>query len=317
MLQSLSQKDLPSEPWARSTSHLLTAAIDQTPNLIAIFDEVDRLIYSNVAFRRAFGFGEACDLKWRDIIENAFARRCGPVIEAKAIDDWLTRADTRRGTVPFRSFEVDFHDGRWFLVTETMQSDGSLLLVGTDITTIRADSRTLREERDKAVRAAWTDPLTGLANRRYCLDQIESWRANASDGAYGALAMIDLDHFKQVNDEHGHELGDRVLVDFARFVLERVRLQDLFGRIGGEEFLLFMPECPTTLAKTRLEALIAELENRQVVSDIPAFRYSFSSGLIRLTPEVALDEGLHAADQLLYLAKASGRACISCASKDR
>jgi diguanylate cyclase (GGDEF)-like protein len=122
--------------------------------------------------------------------------------------------------------------------------------------------------------------------------------------------MIDLDHFKDINDEYGHEVGDRVLVDFARFILDRIRLQDLFGRIGGEEFLLFMPECTSDQAKTRLASLIDELKERRAIPEIKDLRYSFSCGLIRLTPDTALDEGMDAADQLLYLAKDAGRACI-------
>ena len=315
MKQSTSFKNATAELAPFSASDRLMSAVDKTPNLVAIFDEADRLIYANASFRSAYGFDDVEPANWRQIIMNAFARGRGPVLEAASVEDWLTRADTRRGTSPFRSFEADFHDGRWFLVTETMDSNGTLLLVGVDITSVKADSRTVREERDRAVRAAWTDPLTGLANRRYCFEQLEKWRARSREDASGALVMIDLDHFKEVNDEYGHEFGDRVLVDFGRFVLERIRLQDLFGRIGGEEFLLFMPDCTAKLARSRVEQLLAELANHQAILEMPSFRYSFSSGLIKLTPDLVIDAGLNAADRLLYAAKLSGRACVVSSSE--
>jgi diguanylate cyclase (GGDEF)-like protein len=293
-----------------ATDHFLISALDQTPNLVAIFDEADRLVYSNHAFRQAYGFDLFQVHDWKGIIENAYSRACGPVIETDSIDDWLTRANTRRGTVPFRSFEADFHDGRWFLVTETMQQDGSLLLVAVDISAVKTEGRALRTQRDNALRAAWTDPLTGLANRRYCLDQLRAWHQTASHGTFGALAMIDLDHFKQVNDEYGHEFGDRVLVDFGRFILNGIRLQDLFARIGGEEFLLFFPGCSIVLARTRLEDLMNALGNHSAIVEMPDFRYSFSCGLVLLSPDWELDEALHSADQLLYQAKLAGRARV-------
>ena len=315
MKQSPSLNNATTEIASFSNSERLMWAADQTPNLVAIFDEADQLIYANSAFRSAYGFADVEATSWRQIIMNAFARGYGPVLEAARVEDWLTQADARRGTSPFRSFEADFHDGRWFLITESMQSDGTLLLIGVDITSIKADSRTVRVQRDRAVRAAWTDPLTGLANRRYCLEQLENWRARSRKEAFGALAMMDLDHFKQVNDEYGHEVGDRVLVDFGRFVLERIRLQDFFGRIGGEEFLLFMPGCPVKLAQSRIEQLIGGLANHQAIPEVPPFRYSFSGGLINLTPDLAIDAGLNAADRLLYAAKLSGRACVECSGE--
>jgi diguanylate cyclase (GGDEF)-like protein len=290
--------------------------LDATPNLVALFDDSDRLLYANEAFRNAYGMASGSEGSWNSIIRNAHARACGPVIDTNDIDDWLTRANTRRGTRPFRSFEVDLHDGRWFLITETMQ-DGTLLLVGVEITAIKIDSRALRGQRDRALRAALTDPLTGLANRRYCLEQLEEWRQRSSREASGALAIIDLDGFKAINDTYGHDFGDRVLVHFARLVLQHVRLQDLFGRIGGEEFLLFLPECHLEAARNVLNDLLADLTRQVAIKELPNFRYSFSAGLIMITSCESIEHSVSTADKLLYSAKQGGRARVVDAGSSR
>lgn len=288
----------------------LAEAIHRSPNIVAVFDKFDRLAYANQAFRKAYDITSEGTLTWHDIIQHAFAGQTGPAIETDDIGDWLIRADTLRGTLPFRSFEAEFHDGRWFMITEAMQPDGSLFLLGVDISRVKGDTRALRDERDRAVRAAWTDPLTGLANRRYCLDQLKAWRERARPEEYGTLAIIDLDHFKEINDEYGHETGDRVLVDFGRKMLEHVRLQDLFGRIGGEEFLLFMPDCDAADGVSRIENLLLKLRTHAAINEIPDFRYGFSGGVVLLRACDDIAVALQLADEALYEAKLAGRARV-------
>jgi diguanylate cyclase (GGDEF)-like protein len=264
--------------------------LDATPNLVALFDDSDRLLYANEAFRNAYGMASGSEGSWNSIIRNAHARACGPVIDTNDIDDWLTRANTRRGTRPFRSVEI---------------------------TAIKIDSRALRGQRDRALRAALTDPLTGLANRRYCLEQLEEWRQRSSREASGALAIIDLDGFKAINDTYGHDFGDRVLVHFARLVLQHVRLQDLFGRIGGEEFLLFLPECHLEAARNVLNDLLADLTRQVAIKELPNFRYSFSAGLIMITSCESIEHSVSTAYKLLYSAKQGGRARVVDAGSSR
>jgi diguanylate cyclase (GGDEF)-like protein len=186
-----------------------------------------------------------------------------------------------------------------------------------EITAIKIDSRALRGQRDRALRAALTDPLTGLANRRYCLEQLEEWRQRSSREASGALAIIDLDGFKAINDTYGHDFGDRVLVHFARLVLQHVRLQDLFGRIGGEEFLLFLPECHLEAARNVLNDLLADLTRQVAIKELPNFRYSFSAGLIMITSCESIEHSVSTADKLLYSAKQGGRARVVDAGSSR
>lgn len=102
----------------------------------------------------------------------------------------------------------------------------------------------LRTERDAALRASWTDALTGVPNRRYVMARLDAWIGAANteeDFGDHSLAVLDLDHFKRVNDIYGHDMGDRLLISFCRDVVSHIRNIDMFGRVGGEEFLLFMP----------------------------------------------------------------------------
>src|SRR6185436_6503614 len=90
---------------------------------------------------------------------------------------------------------------------------------------------------------ALTDPLTGLNNRRHLfeLGRVEFSRAERMKRPFSCM-MLDIDHFKKVNDDYGHQIGDEVLQEFARFCLASVREVDLLGRYGGEEFIILLPE---------------------------------------------------------------------------
>ncbi|MBU1337428.1 MAG: GGDEF domain-containing protein [Alphaproteobacteria bacterium] len=214
-----------------------------TPDLVAMFDTDDCLVAANPAYCATFHADPSRRPVWRDIMRANHENKRGPVIETDNIESWLTIADARRGTVPYRAFEAELRSGNWAWITETVSPAGLMLFYASEITALRRGSRGLRLERDAARRASWTDPLTGVPNRRYIMDRLEEWMAlQRIQPEFGThtLAVIDLDHFKQINDEYGHDRGDEILVAFCRKVVSLLRSFDLFGRIGGEEFLLLM-----------------------------------------------------------------------------
>lgn len=281
----------------------------KTPNLIAVFDADDRLVLANDAFREAYLPNPVEMPSWRQMMHDNYRCSRGPLIETDDIEAWLTAAEARRGTVPFRAFEAEMTDGRLFWITETVDPHGSLLLFASEISGLRASGRRLREERDVARRASWTDELTGVANRRYVLKALKEWQSQqAGENAYGdhVVALMDIDHFKNVNDKYGHDAGDAVLVGFCRTVVEGIRLQDLFGRMGGEEFLLFLPSCTIDAALDRLEELRREVR-RLHFPEAPFYQCTFSAGLCQVQPDQSLDQVINLADRRLYSAKANGR----------
>lgn len=157
---------------------------------------------------------------------------------------------------------------------------------------------------------ATTDPLTELPNRRQFLAvlEIERERLDFDAQRTTSLLMIDLDHFKRINDEHGHATGDRVLRDFAILLQNSLRKGDIAGRLGGEEFAVLLTDCPASGARDFAERLRSGLESHEVILEHRRIRTTISIGIARLlrTDERG-DRALARADLALYRAKELGR----------
>ena len=146
------------------------------------------------------------------------------------------------------------------------------------------------------------DPLTGVANRRAILTQLAGLVSAARrHGRPLSVAVLDLDHFKRVNDEYGHQAGDLVLVAAVAAMGRRLRAEDQLGRLGGEEFLVLLPDTGPAAARRVADAL-----RRQVAAADAPVPVTASLGVATWegeTPEALL----HRADQALYAAKRAGR----------
>lgn len=152
------------------------------------------------------------------------------------------------------------------------------------------------------------DSLTGLNNRRRTVELAKSvFREAAETRRPVAVAIVDLDHFKQINDRWGHAAGDAVLTAFAEILRETVRPQDIIGRWGGEEFLVVLPDAGPEAAAEVIERTRAALAGRHL-SFAPDLRATFSAGLaVGFAPEDGFRILLDRADDALYRAKAEGR----------
>jgi len=160
--------------------------------------------------------------------------------------------------------------------------------------------------REKLRNQALRDPLTGLYNRRYMEDCLQRFvRLAERENREISLIMVDLDHFKRINDEHGHSFGDQVLRDAALTLTGSLRETDIVCRFGGEELVVILPDCPLERAADKAELLrlrIEELSNTHG-TDISA---SFGVASVPHTSQSVTDL-LQAADQALYKAKQGGR----------
>ncbi|MCU7944367.1 MAG: diguanylate cyclase [Candidatus Thiodiazotropha sp. (ex Cardiolucina cf. quadrata)] len=160
-------------------------------------------------------------------------------------------------------------------------------------------------------RIAREDPLTGLANRRALFEAMDRLFAVAENaGQPMSLMIIDVDHFKQVNDRFGHQVGDAVLQHVAETIKQRLRNNDIVGRIGGEEFLAVLPDTPATGAKLVAEALRQTLAAKPAVIDDQEIAVTMSIGLYSsecLVSTQTPDAMIATADEALYRAKTSGR----------
>ena len=155
---------------------------------------------------------------------------------------------------------------------------------------------------EKSEAQARTDPLTGLWNRRSLEDRVRDLQR---DGTPYALAYGDLDHFKVLNDTHGHEAGDRALRLFARVLRDSVRPTDITARYGGEEFVIVLPDCDVETATKILERLRERLALTLGTGRVPAFTVSF--GLAASIDADTFDEVVAVADRALLTAKTAGR----------
>lgn len=169
-------------------------------------------------------------------------------------------------------------------------------------------TKELRLAKETAEREARTDPLTGVANRRRLIEmgQVE---LNRNDRAQTplALVMMDIDHFKRVNDDHGHDIGDAVLRAFAAAVSEALRDYDLFGRMGGEEFAAILPDTTRDEAQVIAERLRLRIAAMAIDTGEAAIRITVSLGLTMLTDGDNLDRLFSRSDAALYAAKQAGR----------
>lgn len=280
----------------------------QSPLLVALFDAADTLRYANPAFASAFVIPPQAHPTWVDLMRCSYAQGIGVAIQTDDFEGWLTSTRSRRGKKPFRAFESDLSDGRWIYMTETTDEQGWMLCVATDITAMRVGERRLRLARDGALRAAQTDTLTGISNRAYVMEQLQLRLAQLRQRRQPCgVVLLDLDHFKRVNDTFGHQAGDTVLVNFARLVEASLRRDDGFGRIGGEEFVLVCPNVDRDGLEHMVERLLVSVRAARPLVDVPGFAYTCSAGLAMLDSSQDVTQNLRRADAALYVAKADGR----------
>jgi len=163
---------------------------------------------------------------------------------------------------------------------------------------------------------ATIDELTGLYNRRFLNEYLRRELHRAS--RYGipfSIIFLDLDDFKAINDTHGHQVGDQVLVDFAELLKRYLRSEDIASRYGGEEFMLVMPQTDTHGAMRFSDRLVGELEELNEDSDIPL---SFSGGIATFpTHATTADQLIDIADRALYEAKIAGKGRIRVPESDK
>ena len=163
--------------------------------------------------------------------------------------------------------------------------------------------------REKLREQANRDSLTGLFNRRYLEGTLERERARCRrEGAPLTMLMIDVDHFKMVNDDYGHQAGDEVLRVLGKLLLENARTEDIVCRYGGEEFLLVLPKMPLDIALDRAAQLLKFVQETSVSYGEMRIRTTVSIG-VATTPAHAdsAEALLKCADKALYQAKARGR----------
>ena len=162
------------------------------------------------------------------------------------------------------------------------------------------------------------DPLTGLFNRRFMWEWLEHQQRQAQRHNYSIAAMmLDVDHFKGINDRHGHPVGDHVLRDIARLLATWVRESDIVVRYGGEEFLILLPCCDLALSREVAERIV-RLTRQSAIGGLPVGAVTCSLGVSLYEVDRALSPAdlINLADRRLYLAKQAGRDRVVAEDRD-
>ena len=193
----------------------------------------------------------------------------------------------------------------------------TILLTATSVLSIRMGELRMRLAARKVelqdalatIRAlAQVDELTRLSNRRHVFELLKAEQARCiRSGEPLSVVLIDLDHFKSVNDRHGHAVGDAVLRGFAQALREGLRETDGAGRWGGEEFLLVLPHMTAAAAATLVDRLRGVMAERLLDPTLPELRVSFSAGISECGGGEVSQDAIARADNALYEAKHAGR----------
>lgn len=193
----------------------------------------------------------------------------------------------------------------------------STALLSSEMTKLRRRMKRKKQELEQALETIRTlatiDELTALANRRHMNELLIAEERRQPAGGGSCVALLDIDFFKQVNDRHGHALGDAVLRGFAATARGALRANDTLARWGGEEFLLLLPDAASQDARLVLERMADHVHALRVEGLDPERRISFSAGLAERRIGEPFTEAISRADKALYRAKASGRDRIEAA----
>jgi len=215
---------------------------------------------------------------------------------------WLSRLMARHQQADGQPFEIQLTDGRWILMSEHRTPSGYTVGVRTDITERKRLEARLHE-------LATRDALTGLPNRREAMRLLaEELMRVQRDMSAASVLMLDVDHFKRINDTYGHAGGDSALKFCAQQISARLRAIDTCSRLGGEEFAVLLPGTDLGGARVIAERLRASLEAATMELDGQPLRMTVSIGAAQLRPTDAdADAALRRADAALYRAKSEGR----------
>jgi diguanylate cyclase len=295
----------------------LVEALTESGQAVSIYDSGDRLRYANKTYQGMFLGDYEGPFTFTDILRYAARRELGVRIDDD-VESFIARTLARRRSVPRKSFETDLVDGRWFWMDHTVLPSGWVLSVGADITALKRNEKSLRQAHEAALLASRTDPLTGLPNRRHILELLDdALLAGQQAGSGLCVVMIDIDWFKAINDTHGHDAGDNVLQHFAQVCRERLREQDLLGRMGGEEFLLLVPGVRLSDAVHIIDRVRAHFPSTMLHERPSEQRVTFSAGVTEALPHDDRSSILYRADRALYAAKAAGRNCTRVGFEER
>jgi len=291
----------------RVSAQFQQAVFDSLSAQLAVLDRHGTIIHTNAAWRdyaQAHGFADPPDFTGGDyltVLGGMTAQDPATVPVAAAGIASVARGEVARFQLPQPFFAPA--DNRWFSIKITPVRDEQQRIVVSheDVTQIKAAELA-------SVKLANTDVLTGALSRRNFLALAEQELARASRYQLPLMVlMLDLDHFKQINDQHGHAAGDAVLQSFVSTVTSVLRESDLIGRLGGEEFGVLLPSTSAEGGAALAQRIVESVRASPVEAGGEPIAYTVSIGGGCLGVETSFAALLGLADAALYQAKRTGR----------
>jgi diguanylate cyclase (GGDEF)-like protein/PAS domain S-box-containing protein len=298
---------------------ILRAVVAKLPDLLYVKDPQSRFLLANQATASAMGVASHSELIGktdfdfypRELAEGFYNDEQKVIRSGEALvsrQEHIHEADGKK---------------RYILTTKVplIAEDGSIagiIGIGRNVTALKELEAELRQAQQELEFKAAHDSLTGLLNRGAILEALGRELARGRRGNRSlAILLGDLDHFKQVNDIHGHPVGDEVLCEAAVRLQRGVRAYDHVGRYGGEEFLAILPDCGAADALNRAEELRAAIAAKPMTTSRGRLPMTISFGVLaaQCLGELSSKDALREVDIALYGAKASGRNCCRMAAK--
>ncbi|MES2624719.1 MAG: diguanylate cyclase [Pseudomonadota bacterium] len=278
----------------------MEAILETTQEAIIVFDDAGLISESNAAAENLFGYSRT---ELQNMNVKTFMRKT---------------TDSGEGTCPL--LEISSDHSQHLSDIEAVKQSGAIIPLEINIghTVIDGMNKHICAARDVSVRKAaervlmeqaTTDELTGVMNRRSVLKSASEIFAIARRHERPlSVVMIDADNFKQINDTYGHDAGDKVLIALTACIADDLRTSDLFGRFGGEEFIVVMPEAAIDEATVAAKRMLERIRALRVTVSSRQIRFTVSIGISSMNDEATeLKELIHMADTALYAAKHAGR----------
>ncbi len=292
--------------------------------------EIDRLIGDQTPFTAALNaelyqqFIAEHDISTIDKVREGLSQVLVEV--SSSLADAGNDADAYSGTLDKFAEQADQQDGiagvrglLKALINETRSMQETARNMHANFESKTQEIEELQEELKRERKRAITDPLTGLFNRLALIDRLQAVLGEFVEGGEPpSMAMFDIDHFKKVNDTHGHLIGDRVIRFVAQALQKNIKGKDCAARYGGEEFIVLLPETPPHGAKAVAENILKTVSQAQLVradSKKPLGQITVSAGVAHYRRGEDIMDFIERADRALYQSKADGRNRVTVAAE--
>jgi diguanylate cyclase (GGDEF)-like protein len=296
---------------AKQGLQTLYAALDNVDSGLLVLNKELRAVYSNPVLHKMFRANSSDEIRET---QPFYADMLAASAQAVAVnlEDYVSRRLSWVRSGDSKPMDLAMTDGTVLRCHLAVLPDDGRMLIYSDVTDIVRNAEELE-------RLATTDGMTGIYNRRHFLNLADrEWTRARRYGRPISFLMIDIDYFKSINDNFGHQVGDEMIVHLANLARDCKRECDVLARIGGEEFALLLPETDLPQAQVVAERLRSEVAAKSLVVASHSIPATVSIGVATLVAAMSdISDLMKAADQALYDAKHSGRnRVICCISRD-